>query len=126
MNLGNWITVAAIVVGAIVSLIVAYLHRKQMRQVEAFRRDPSVGLVPPNPILNFLRIYWASLWTGAYGVFLLIREFRDHGPVTRGSVLNIVLGVNFIIFAFVTYILDRIYEKTKKTFSIESREKNQS
>jgi len=52
MTFREWIQVCGVVLAAAVALIVAYLHRRQMRQIEAFRQDPSVGLVPPpHPVL---------------------------------------------------------------------------
>jgi hypothetical protein len=44
MTAGNWVAIAALFVTVVVTLLVSYQQRKQMRQIEAFRVDPAVGL----------------------------------------------------------------------------------
>jgi len=47
MAMAAWITAFGIIVGAIVTLSIAYMHRKQMRQIELHRIDPNVPVIPP-------------------------------------------------------------------------------
>jgi hypothetical protein len=51
---GTYILAAlAIIVSSMTALAVAYLHRKQMRQIELYKQDPSVGLTPPPSKLTY-------------------------------------------------------------------------
>jgi hypothetical protein len=43
----NWVAVGGIEVVAIVTFIVAAQNRKQMRHLEIFCLDPSIGTIPP-------------------------------------------------------------------------------
>ena len=74
MTLGTWIAILIFVGTAAVSLSIAYLHRKQMRQDELFRIDPTVGLTPPlNPISRFLKRHWWSLVLVSGGIYYFVR-----------------------------------------------------
>ena len=60
MKIDGWmITAAGVVVAAVVALVVNYQNRKQARQIELYRRDPSVGLIPPpHAFMAFLKKYY--------------------------------------------------------------------
>jgi len=109
MTSHEWKQVFGIFVAAAITLIVAYSHRKQMRQIEAFRRDPSVGLLPPPlPFVLFLKRRYALLIIVPIGVFNLIYELTRQTPVTRGSVFWIVLAVATIMLGFTVDVFIRI------------------
>ena len=56
------ISIVAIVVASVTALSIAHGQKKQARQIEAFRRDASVGLVPPPTALwTHLTKYW-GVW----------------------------------------------------------------
>jgi hypothetical protein len=92
MSTAVWITigvsVASLIVGTIVTLIVAALHRKQMRQIALHRADPSVPLVPPpHPITRFfknrlfmlLNIFFNGFFI-VMNAYFLVREVNKTGP----------------------------------------------
>src|ERR1051325_7097288 len=47
MSAAVWVSLLTLVVSTAVALVIAALHRRQMRQIELHREDPSVPLVPP-------------------------------------------------------------------------------
>jgi hypothetical protein len=128
MSATNWITVGGIVMAAIITLIVADQNRKQMRQLEAHRLDPSIGLIPPpHPVFLFLRKYLATLCVGGYGLYLLISEFLVNNQfISRSSVFNIVIGVCLVVFACMLFLIEGILEQVKGIISAERRDKNES
>jgi hypothetical protein len=81
----------------IVTLVVADLHRRQIRQVELQRADPSVPLLPPtHPTTRFLRTIGPHLWNigvSVYIIVILVREVRLPTPPTRVDVLMISFSV---------------------------------
>lgn len=130
MTASNWITLFGIIVAAVVALAVAFMHRKQMRQIELHRADPAVPLAPPlHPVTRFLKSYgfygWCLGWT-AYDVFLLVRDLRQTTPVTRdvvakivvdilGVVLMIMIGVGYQIMERLLGILEKMTERHQWT-----------
>lgn len=91
------VSIVGIFVASITAIVVAYLHRKQMRQLEAFRLNHAVGLVPPDAA--FTR-WWRRRW---HYLFLApslagaIFEASKAGPPTRFSILAIAF--HFCAFA---------------------------
>jgi hypothetical protein len=95
----DFIAIVGILVAAATALWVAYLHRKQMRQIEAFRSNPALGLVPPpNQIWVFIKSNILLLCAAVALLFLLLDVFSS-APVTRRVVFNIAWdAVSFVIF----------------------------
>jgi hypothetical protein len=126
MSAGNWLTLVGIVVGGFVALAVAHMHRKQMRQIELHRADPTVPLVPPpHPITRFLKSYgiygWCIAWT-TYDAFLLVRDLGKPTPVTREAVALIVVDmigiVLMIAFGVGTWVSNRATNLAGRTLGI--------
>jgi len=109
MSAGSWIALAGILTSAIIALVVAHLHRKQMRQIEAYRSNPEVGLVPPpHPIVKFLKRYSTLLAIGGPSAAVLAMDAFKSGPLTRGTVAWMVLaGIN-IAEAFALQLIQNI------------------
>jgi hypothetical protein len=108
MTFREWVQISGFILTAVVALVVAHLHRKQMRQIEAFRHDPSVGLVPPpHPVLVYLKKHYPLLLV-PLGIANLIYELTRQAPVTRGSVFWIVMAFATIVLGFVADLLIRI------------------
>lgn len=86
------IALVCTVLTCITALTVGYLHRKQMRQVEAFRVDPKVSLTPPeSAFLRVLKDRWYYvLWL--FLGYLLIREAIATEPLTRMAVFSMVIN----------------------------------
>jgi hypothetical protein len=101
MTASNWLTLFGIAVAAVVALAVAALHRKQMRQIELHRTDPTIPLVPPpHPITRFLRSYgfntlfygWCLGWA-IHDAFRVAGDLRETTPVTRDVVFQLVFDI---------------------------------
>jgi hypothetical protein len=112
MNAGNWLTLISIAA----ALAIAYMHRKQMRQIELRRVDPTLPVhPPPHPVTRFIKSYgiyvWCLGWAG-YDVVLLIRDLRKTTPVTREVVAFIVEDtiaiVLMIVLAMSIWFGDRV------------------
>jgi hypothetical protein len=100
VNLTQIISVAGIVIAAAVGLVIAYLHRKQMRQLELYRQNPEAGLrPPPHPFAAFLRRWGLDvLFMVVLPVIALVRLVTDPNPVSRPDTLLIAfLTVLFVI-----------------------------
>ena len=92
------ISIATLGVGAIVTLSVAAMHRKQMRQIELHRADPTVPLVPPtHPITRFLKIHGVPLICIGLNLGFLIHDVRQTGPITRSQVSSIAFGTAAVL-----------------------------
>jgi hypothetical protein len=92
------ISIATLVVGTIVTLSVAALNRKQQRQIELHRADPTVPLVPPaHPITRFLKTHGAFIIGVGLNLGLLIKELRQTGPITRYQVFSIALLTSTVV-----------------------------
>jgi hypothetical protein len=127
MTVTNWITVGGILVAAIIALIVADQNRKQMRQLEAHRIDPSVGLTPPpHPVFVFLRKHWTALCAGGYGLYLLLHQYRVNNMfISRGEVFSTVIGVCLLFFAAMLTVVQEISEEVKRIVRMERRDEKQ-
>ncbi len=119
MSIAAWITAFGIIVGAIVTLSVAYMHRNQMRQIELHRADPNVPVTPPphGIILFFKRNfwYWYCLAFGGRDLWLLIRELGKNTPVTREVIFDIALDMTGIFFMILIALLISIMKWEAKT-----------
>ncbi len=106
MTTTNWIAVLAVVVGAVVALSVGYLQRKQMRQIELYRQDPSVGLTPPPSIATrFIRSNWGEVFGFGMPAIGLVIELINHTPPSRYDVLFISLNVAVLLTNVVMLIV---------------------
>ncbi len=109
MSANGLIALAAVVVTCATNILVAYWHRKQIRQIEEFRRDPSVGLrPPPSRFWVFVKMHrGVILGTGVPGI-LLCYYLGQTGPITRATVLVIAVCVASILFALVLDLVRRL------------------
>lgn len=111
----NWIaigiSVLTLVVGSTVTLIVAALHRRQMRQIELHRADPSVPLKPPpHPFAVFLhrRIdLIIFLINFSLNLSFLIHNLNINQPLTRMGVFSIALFTGGLYFTMLLYLASR-------------------
>lgn len=125
MSVAAWITAFGIVVGAIVTLSVAYLHRKQMRQIELHRADPSVPITPPphGVTLFFKRNfwYWWCLAFGGWDVWILIKDLNKTTPVTRAVIFDIGLDISGIFFMLIFAMLTSLTNRVERMVDIEDK-----
>jgi magnesium-transporting ATPase (P-type) len=105
-----WITVLIFVGTTVVTFSVAYMHRKQIRQVELYRRDTSSGLKPPpHPITRFLREHWWETILVIWSLYHFVRWFIEesqhsyHAGVSAAlafwMVMNLVLSGMYRLFS---------------------------
>lgn len=116
------VAIAAIVVPAATAFLIGYWHRKQIRQIEAFRQNPSVGLIPPpSPVYAFVLAYRTLLvGVGLPGLMLALELARD-SPVTRSSVFTIAFAVASMLFALVLHLIQRIVRILEKAVDLTAR-----
>jgi hypothetical protein len=120
MNTAVW----ALVIGVLAltaNMVNGYLQRKQMRQNELYRQDPSVGLIPPpHPLRTHLWTNRSLYLNFGFSAISLVVGFLP-GPFTRLSVLNISTGVCLFYLAFISHGQDRllaIMEKMNKMIGV--------
>jgi heme exporter protein D len=117
MTIGNWVTVVVALAGVVTTLVVAYLQRRQMRQIEAYRQDPSVGLVPPpHPLRQllwrFLRRFWAPIWYFGWGGFEFRHLFRQ--GLTGDFMFHFSLGLGSTVIGLVLLLFDAVRERIRQ------------
>jgi hypothetical protein len=84
MSTTEFIAIAAIVGTCATNILVAYWHRKQIRQIEEFKRDPSVGLrPPPSRLWAFVKRHRDAILIIGIPTLLLIRTLTRTEPITK-------------------------------------------
>jgi hypothetical protein len=115
MSPAVWVTLFGIIVAAIVTLSVASMQRKQMRQIELHRIDPTIPLVPPpHPFTRFLKTYGYFLGFGTFDLVMFIRDMRQSTPVTRQVVFDIVLDMLAVVLMFGTAFGIAIFQRAAR------------
>ena len=110
MTTALWISLVVGAMAFVGNLVSGYLQRKQMRQLELYRQDPSVGLVPlPHPFTLLLQKYRLAICNTGIAAFFLVSGFRSQEPMTRLSVLNIAVGIGFLFLALTTKMTADLY-----------------
>jgi hypothetical protein len=108
MSIPVVISLFGIFVAAVVSLLIAAMQRKQMRQIELHRRDASFPLVPPpHPFTQFLTQnsnHWFVIGNIALDSALLSHEIHKQTPITRWDVFAIAL-FTFMLCSLVMFEL---------------------
>lgn len=104
------------VIGAgTIALVIAYMDRRQVRQIEAHRLDPSVPLrPPPNAFRRFLVRRGLQLWclaSIAWYACTLHSDVLKQGPITRGEILSIALHVAAVITLVGALLLDEVLRR---------------
>jgi hypothetical protein len=109
MTIGQALASAAIIVPAFTAFLVAYWHRKQLRQIEAYRKDPSVGLTPPPSALwTFVSSRWKLLLTAGVPALLIGLQFYFKVPVTLTTVFLMALNMTSIVAAFLLELIEKV------------------
>lgn len=102
------------VIGASTALLIAYWHRKQMRQIEAHKLDQSVGLMPPpSAAWQFFGKHWylgfciiCTIWN----LRRLAIDLNSTLPLTRGDVLSIASSFSATLVIWLSYLAITIIE----------------
>jgi hypothetical protein len=122
MSVTVWTTLVVGVLAIAGNLLSGYLTRKQMRQNELFRQDPSVGLIPPpHPLRARLWEHRLLIWNSGCSVYFLIQGFRAQEPLTRISVLNISMGVCLFYFAISSHLQDRTLSVVSSVVDLQGK-----
>lgn len=108
------------------ALLIAYWHRKQMRQNELYRADPSVGLVPPPTRLwAFVKSNRILIVGVGLPLVFLTSYLLGQGPVTRllvlaiaANLMSIGIAVNLWLFGTILGILKVFVKLHEKQFEI--------
>lgn len=126
MSVSVLVAVLSLIVSSGTLFLISYLERKQTRQVEAYKRDPSVGLCPPPTwlwvvtarhgprLVRYCITYGASL-------FLVISGLSKSGPATRWSVFLIAYGIGTLVLNLsleITFRVNVAPSKCSKRFRI--------
>jgi len=115
MTLTQLITIFGIAVSASVALIVAYLHRRQMRQIELYKQDPTVGLIPsPSRLTAFVKSKWESILGFGGPILILTSEFSRDAPITRITIFNISVSLALLLGNFVLLLVFKLQDRNSK------------
>jgi hypothetical protein len=115
------ISILALVISSTCALLIAYWHRKQMRQVEAYRQDPTVGLSPPPSRLwvHLSRngLLWMILLSITAQVASLVPALRSVAPITRAAITALILNVAGILFNVLLGIVHLVQRDIRRAIS---------
>lgn len=132
MKVDTWIvTAVGVVVAAVVALIVNYQNRKQARQIELFRKDPSAGLVPPpHPWLVFLRKNWYHFLYLAGMIYFVCRwviqdlQHSYHAGVSAAMfvlyLVTYLLAIILRVGGGITEVIDWVSGDTNRAIKVLS------
>lgn len=94
MTATHVIAIFGIVTSCITALIVGQLHRKQMRQNEAFRQNPEAGLYPPPSVATkFFRRNRDLLLGKILPILGIVAVLLQPTPITRWTILIIAANM---------------------------------
>jgi hypothetical protein len=107
--MNTFIAILGIVFSGAIALVVAYMHRRQIRQVEAHRLNPKVGLIPPpNKLVLFFRrnFYLLAFGTAAIIGLAILAKL----PLSRLSVsISSLLVAGLVLSPFLD-LLNRVLD----------------
>ena len=118
------VSLVGIIVTAAVALAVAYMHRKQMRQLELYRQNPEAGVVPPlHPVTNFLKNFGLSIVILCiFPIFVLVQQAtRREPPVSRTDVIVISYYVVMLVLGICLILAKAVRLRMKKAGTSRSR-----
>lgn len=96
-----WVAVLIFVGTSFVTLSVAYMHRKQMRQIELYRKGAE-GLQPPqHPITRFLREYWWEIILVIWALYETVRWFIEESQHSYHADVSAALAAERLIQSIV-------------------------
>ena len=112
MTTTQLIAVIAIVISAAVALIVSHLQRKQMRQIELYKLDPSAGLLPPESRLTrFVKSKWDSIFAFGGPIYILVAEALKSAPPTRYTILIVSFAMMMLTLNIALALIFRMQTK---------------
>ena len=122
MTIGFVLAFVGIIVPAFTAFLVAYWHRKQMRQIEAYKLDPSVGLVPPPSALwRFVTSRWKLIILVGVPAVIIAFYFLFNIPVTLLTVLVLAINVTTITAAVLLDIIEKVAKLIGRLVELQGR-----
>ena len=119
MTTTQLIAVFGISLSAVIALLVSHLQRKQMRQIELYKNDPSVGLTPPESTLTkFIKSKWDSIFAYGGPIYILASQMLKDEPISRFDIFIIsfsmmMLSIN-VSLALVLRVQSRLLERIEQ------------
>jgi hypothetical protein len=115
MTIKDWIQIglqaASLIIGTIVALSIAASNRKQSRQIELHRLDPTVPLVPPShPFYAFTKRNGIPFLIACLNLYILVNELMGTGPITRSQVFEIAFSTAVLFAVALVYIVWWVFE----------------
>lgn len=104
-----WLTISGMIISGSIALVIAHLHRRQMRQVELFRQNPEVGLLPPpGPLKRFVKSHWDAVFGVGGPVLWLVWTLFSSAPMTRAQVYLIALFISLLATNLLGQVIMRV------------------
>jgi hypothetical protein len=106
----NLLAALAIIVSSITALAIAYLHRKQMRQIKLYKQDASVGLTPPaSKLTYFVKSKADTIFSfGLPSFSLILWLIANQQPLKRWDVIIVSLNIAVIFFNVALKLIIRV------------------
>ena len=122
----NILAALAIIVSSITALAIAYLHRKQMRQIELYKQDPSVGLTPPPSKLTYFVKSKANIIFGfGLPVFsLILGLIVMPQTLTRWDAIIISLNIGVVVFNAALKLINRVQRDILDLMQVQEKHLN--
>lgn len=109
MTATHWIAILAVIIPCVTAFLVGYWHRKQIRQVELFRLNPKVGILPPpSPPVAFFRRNWPLLAGLVMPLSGLLLYLSRDPPVSNLSTILITFNVASMLYTLLVDIHKRL------------------
>lgn len=94
-----WITAAGIAIAALITLWVNASNRAQQRQIELWKKDPSIPIKPPpHRLFSVAKAYGLPIISVCLSIYYLYEDVVNPAPVTRRDVFTMVLEGGAIVF----------------------------
>jgi hypothetical protein len=119
MTLNQLIATVAVVIPCATAFLVGYWHRKQLRQIELARRDPSVSVLPPpSPPVAFFKRYRGLIVGVGMPVLSLASLMAMNYPAINGFAALIGLNVACILINLQSYSELQLLKLMLKHFTV--------
>ncbi len=121
MSTTEFIAITAVVGTCGTNILVAYWHRKQIRQIEEFRRDPSLGLrPPPSRFWAFVKRHSLAIMGTVIPTYLLIFTLVHKEPITKWTIFVIAFCIGAIMLTLVLALFQRLLGVVEHIIDIQA------
>jgi hypothetical protein len=112
------VTAVSVAVTCTTAFLVGYWHRKQLRQLELYRKDPSVGMVPPP---SFLTVFFKKNFDLLCGILLPTLSAWLLVSGGKGTALTSLL-ISLNIGSMLLTLVGRAFSRLSKEMIAVSRD----